>query len=106
VVSEVLWTVRDSEQIESILSHPSLIGYSWYMAVAQRYRDFAEQEARGHSSVYESWAVALSDSPQALALIASLPTTSPASEDRTRLSEYRSTGCPVGVEPNRRSSTK
>lgn len=69
------------------------------MAVAQRYRNFAEREARGHSSVYESWAVALSDSPQALALIASLPTTSPASEDRTRLSEYRSTGCPVGVEP-------
>lgn len=43
------------------------------MAVAQRYRDFAEREARGHSSVYESWAVALSESPQALALIASLP---------------------------------
>jgi hypothetical protein len=61
---------------------------------AERYRVFAEVEARGMSATYEAWALGVSDDPDAIALLDQLP--SAKRQPNLVFSAARFHGAPVG----------
>jgi hypothetical protein len=66
-------------------------------STAERYRVFAEVEARGMSATYEAWAAGVADDPDAIALIDELP--SPKRQPNLVFSAARFHDAPVGTYP-------
>ncbi|HSP53114.1 MAG TPA: DUF2332 family protein, partial [Cryobacterium sp.] len=62
-------------------------------ATSDRYRQFAEVEARGMSACYEAWALGVADDPATIALIDRLP--SPKRQPNLVFSAARFHGAPV-----------
>ncbi|MDR6907529.1 hypothetical protein J2X63_003237 [Agromyces sp. 3263] len=63
-------------------------------STCERYRVFADVEARGMSATYEAWAAGVADDPTAIALIDELP--SPKRQPNLVFSAARFHGAPVG----------
>jgi hypothetical protein len=67
------------------------------VSTGDRYRRFAEAEARGNSPCYETWALGVADDPEVLALLDELP--APKRQPNLLFAAGRHRGVPAGPYP-------